>query len=476
MNLLDRPQGWTWRAAVCVACLLAVAISVVPLRQSAAILAGLALVGALAIEPALGLAAVALTIPFGSLLPLPIAGVNVVDLLALATALAWLGRRLLTRRLSIHWPWLMWPVLMFLWATALSLTQANSWSMGVKEWLKWVEFGLLLLVSAQVADTRRQALIVAALAVAGLSEVAIGAYQFLKQVGPSAFILMGRYLRAFGTFNQPNPYAGYLGYLFPVAASLAIGLGLLAHRTRRPLPALLAAIALAASLCLLAGIGFSWSRGSWVGTAVAAGFVIVLRSRRSATIGIAIIAAAILVLLVTGTDWLPVSLSQRVAELSPANIDIDPARTEITDENFAVLERLAHWRAGYAMFSDHPWLGVGIGNFAAAYPDYSPAHFYDPLGHAHNIYINFLAESGVIGFATFVIWWLSAAICCWRASRRLADWRAALAIGVLGTLAYLSIHNLFDNLFVAHLQLQLALLLGLVCSRQTSAVVTVSAQ
>ena len=79
----------------------------------------------------------------------------------------------------------------------------------------------------------------------------------------------------------------------------------------------------------------------------------------------------------------------------------DPAATEITDQNFSVLERLAHWQAGIRMFNGAPWLGIGIGNYGVVYPSFALPHWYDPLGHAHNLYINFLAETGILGTVAF---------------------------------------------------------------------------
>ena len=40
----------------------------------------------------------------------------------------------------------------------------------------------------------------------------------------------------------------------------------------------------------------------------------------------------------------------------------------------------------------------------------------------------------------------------------------ALAVGLLGTLVYLTVHSMFDNLFVQHMQLQLALLAAMVAA------------
>jgi O-antigen ligase len=82
------------------------------------------------------------------------------------------------------------------------------------------------------------------------------------------------------------------------------------------------------------------------------------------------------------------------------------------------------------------------------------------LGHAHNVFINFAAETGILGLGAFLLFWLALA---YRAARQgLSDgsWHSALALGVLGVWAYLTVHGVFDNLFVQHLQLQLALLLA----------------
>jgi O-antigen ligase len=220
----------------------------------------------------------------------------------------------------------------------------------------------------------------------------------------------------------------------------------------------------------------SWSRGGWLG--LAAGLLVVagLRNRRAAALTVAALIIAVLALAILGTTWLSDAIAERLSDVGAYVVGPDPARTEITDANFAVLERLAHWQAGLRMFADYPWLGVGIGNYAVAYERYALPYWYDALGHAHNIYVNFLAETGILGAGAFVLFWLSALWFAWRTAAGSAlalgntasvhtpglnnAYPTALAIGVLGTLAYLSVHSLFDNLFVQHMQLQLALLLG----------------
>jgi O-antigen ligase len=213
------------------------------------------------------------------------------------------------------------------------------------------------------------------------------------------------------------------------------------------------------ALALIVGIGLSWSRGAWLGLAISLLVVLGFRNRRAALLTTAGLLTLALTVALFGTGWLPEAVTARLNDLGNYISGPDPTRTEITDANFAVLERVAHWQAGLKMFDDHPWLGIGIGNYAVAYAAYALPHWYESLGHAHNVYLNFLAEAGVLGAGAFILFWLSAV---WVAGRTVfrTDGQRALAIGVLGTLVYLSVHNLFDNLFVSHIQLQLALLLG----------------
>ena len=49
---------------------------------------------------------------------------------------------------------------------------------------------------------------------------------------------------------------------------------------------------------------------------------------------------------------------------------------------------------------------------------------------------------------------------CRAAKRR--RWSGGLALGVLGALVHLAIHNVFDNLYVQGIYLQVALWLGLI--------------
>jgi O-antigen ligase len=110
-------------------------------------------------------------------------------------------------------------------------------------------------------------------------------------------------------------------------------------------------------------------------------------------------------------------------------------------------------------------LGVGAGNYAQAYPAYYVSSWIEPLGHAHNYYLNMLAELGVVGGGLLVL-------LLFLAYRHLGGalvrseaqsgtfWRAVLA-GVFGGLVVFCVHNLFDSLFVHSVNIQIGVLLGL---------------
>jgi putative inorganic carbon (HCO3(-)) transporter len=137
---------------------------------------------------------------------------------------------------------------------------------------------------------------------------------------------------------------------------------------------------------------------------------------------------------------------------------------EITDENFALIERAAHWQAAWRMFAARPWLGVGVGQYATTYPAVAIPRWQDPLGHAHNFYLNVLAEGGLVGLLGYLAVQGAALAEAWRGARRLSGWERCLALGTLGMLGHVLTHNLFDNLYVHEMYLIMAMLLGLTTS------------
>ena len=67
---------------------------------------------------------------------------------------------------------------------------------------------------------------------------------------------------------------------------------------------------------------------------------------------------------------------------------------------------------------------------------------------------------GIIGLLAYAVLWISIIVQTWRATRQTNGWARGIAIGLMGTWAHLSVHQLVDKLYVANLHLHIGALLG----------------
>jgi O-antigen ligase len=216
---------------------------------------------------------------------------------------------------------------------------------------------------------------------------------------------------------------------------------------------------------MLVALVMSWSRGAWLGLAAAVAamaLAVVARSGRAAMLGLVIVVLLAYLLVAGGLALVPPSIVQRFSDFLPYLGVMDVRGVEVTDANFAVLERMAHWQSATSMWSEHPWLGVGIGNYEPVYDRYALPLWPLALGHAHNYYLNIAAEAGILGLGAYLLLWGAALTRAWQATRRATGWYWGVALGVLGILVHLTVHNFFDNLYVHGMYLHLAILLGTV--------------
>jgi len=73
-------------------------------------------------------------------------------------------------------------------------------------------------------------------------------------------------------------------------------------------------------------------------------------------------------------------------------------------EDGAIRGRLSELRSAAQMFSDHPWVGVGTGNFETHYTQYASEIALDARREerqAHSLYLEVAAENGVLGLVVF---------------------------------------------------------------------------
>lgn len=379
------------------------------------------------------------------------------DLLVVVGVGLWFLDGARQRTLSLHWSPVSAAATVYVVALFASLFFAADLGEGVREVIKWFELVVLLLVAPALLTVQRARWLAAALVFGACIQAVLGLYQFIFRIGPEHFVIMGRFMRASGVFEQPNPFGGFLGLALPVTLSLALwAWGEFVQRSGRWINSLWALYYTAATALIGLGLLASWSRGAWLGAVVSVLVVLVVRSRRAAILSaIGALAVASLTLLgAFSPTAIPQPISERLADLPAYFGWADVLSQPVTDENFSVVERIAHWTAAQQMWERSPWFGVGAGNYAAVYPEVRLPRWEDPLGHAHNIYLNVLGETGLAGLAAFVVLWGAVVVWTWQRVRSSDQshpdqrWLAAVAVGVLGLVAHLSTHNLVDNLFV----------------------------
>lgn len=137
----------------------------------------------------------------------------------------------------------------------------------------------------------------------------------------------------------------------------------------------------------LLAIVASSSRGAMVGAGVIS-LVAVMRSSKRALGASMLLALAITyVLVVSGASK---------ARMQAA---FDPEHDKTSND------RLEKWKAGMKMFSEHPLLGVGPGNFATVYWENHPRWVRLMATAPHSIYVEGLSELGIVGFLPLVTAW-----------------------------------------------------------------------
>jgi O-antigen ligase len=361
------------------------------------------------------------------------------------------------------------PVLLFIIAISLSAFGAISLSAWLNEWLKWVQVLILILFCLDLAADQAWEWLIFGLILSGVANALIGIYEFMGGSGALHLLINDRFFRAFGTFGQPNPFGGFMGLLAPIALTAALGYSVRArrfwHGTKQlPIsPIIAASFYIAASGLLVVGVIVSWSRGAWLGYALSLGAVLFALPRRLwQSVGLVVAVTGII-----GGLWLtgrlPLSVVSRISSAFEETFATADVRgVDITSENYALIERLAHWQAAVNMATDYPWLGVGFGNYEVAYPRYRLINWKFPLGHAHNYYLNVLAETGIIGLVAYIILWVSLIVLTWRTRRHPDPLARFMAVGLFGSWVYLATHSLTDNLYVNNLFLHLGIMIGTV--------------
>jgi len=260
--------------------------------------------------------------------------------------------------------------------------------------------------------------------------------------------------RISGLFGADDPKLGpTLAVLSPFACWAA--------RQRWGVPGLVAAF-----LVMLGPVMLSGSRAAWVCYALVA-IVFAWREAKSplrfmaaCMVGAAVLLAAGGIAWKTSTRF-DTRMQRTLAALSGNEADINQATTG----------RLDIWRNSLRMIQAHPFTGVGVRDFRYAYPHFAPAndHFMtaencgegEGACHAHQIVLEILTETGVIG----LMLWVVGVVVALRAWRRVNDvCRAAAFPASVALLAMLFPINTHLAFYSAWWGLLFAWLLSLWCA------------
>jgi O-antigen ligase len=286
--------------------------------------------------------------------------------------------------------------LLALWLT-LSITWAGNSGeagSGVEAWL--IAIVAFVVVLTTLRSPRDVAIIAIAFIVGSVISVAFGiANGALSAAAESAneTVAQGRLT---GGGGDPNVQAA--GFI--VAMFLCAGLWSLAAKGRTRIALLLAFVT------VTVGFFATQSRGGLLSLAFAAiaGLVLLPRQRKR-LLGLA------------GAAGVGLGI---VSAVNPAAI------ARMTDVGGGTSGRSDLWTVAWKIFTDHPWVGIGLENFQTVEPRYTlrsgeltRVDLVAETPHlVHNVYLQLLTETGVVGFALFLVVILGSLRASWLAARR----------------------------------------------------------
>jgi putative inorganic carbon (HCO3(-)) transporter len=219
--------------------------------------------------------------------------------------------------------------------------------------------------------------------------------------------------------NYSNSLAGYLNLLIPLGIAVAAARSFGNLRKVGFVAAALASVAMV----------LTQSRGGLLalaGTLLLAVWCLLPSMRMRVILTAAAAAAIPVVMIIVG------SYSSRLGE-----VDLGDAST---------VGRFLLWYTAWNFFTSSPILGIGYDNFKVSY---DPGELGTKLGlDAHNIYLQTLAETGIVGFIFFFAICVVVIVACVKQIRRREGGiRDVISFAALGAVVSVLIHGTMDFLF-----------------------------
>ena len=306
-------------------------------------------------------------------------GIASLEIGAAGLFLLWGAASFRRREANVRWNWIYLPVIGLI---AVGFAQKV---LGVPvypyasqvELLKWVAYlgfsFLAVETFRSAAQLRRLAWFLAGLGFLVALFAIVQHYSFNGKL--YWFIPLPPAAEPFGPFVNRDHFAGFVELTAPM------GLAMLLDDGRRGEKAALLTLF---TVVPIAALVLSGSRGGIVAFALAAlGLVLLSRLQNSGMRQL--LAFTSLVIVASGfIFWLGAGGTiQRFETLTPSGLSRG--------------QRVALDRDTWRIFSDHPWIGTGLGTLETVFPRYETDYDGLVVDHAHNDYLELLAETGVIG-------------------------------------------------------------------------------
>ena len=331
------------------------------------------------------------------------------------------------REIETHWSPVYWPLLAFLGIAALQLAfgaSAYPFLTGVAL-LKIAACSLLFFLIGQAFRNPRDLRFL----VWFLMCFAFGVAVFgIAQNFTSHYVLYwSRPLtnggNPFGPYVNRNDFAGLMELLAPIGLSLVLFRGV--RTEQMPFVGILTVVPIIA--LVLTG-----SRGGIVSFAFELGIlgliVYVARSKKSQIVPLAIV----LLVALLAVGWLG------------ANRVLDRFSSYHADE-LTANRRVTMLKGTWHVFLAHPLIGCGLGTLVAVYPRYEPYYDGKIVDHAHNDYVETLAETGIAGgiclLAFFLLWLRETRM---RLVREQTSFSKAIHVAGVTSCAGMAVHSFVD--------------------------------
>ncbi|MDB3991684.1 O-antigen ligase family protein [Schleiferiaceae bacterium] len=245
----------------------------------------------------------------------------------------------------------------------------------------------------------------------------------------------------FPLFKEHTSYGAVLALFYPAAIYLAF------RKTSRVLKAISSLLLVILTVALV----LSYTRAAWL-SLVGAGLVyLIYLFRMSKSVVWTLVG---IVCIITALNFSMIS-SKFERNTTDSSDDLNEHVASVTNvsTDASNLERINRWKCAIRMFQERPLLGHGPGTYMFLYAPYQKPSEKTIIstnggnrGNAHSEYLGPLAESGILGLATFLGLIISVVVVSIKTYQRIGEPRVKgiLRLAFLGLITYY-LHGFLNN-------------------------------